>query len=114
MRSIIGRFLGFDRLLGPILVKLVYYFGAAAIVAAVAIALVTAMLALAAGNFGAGAMQLIAVPAVGAVALVYWRFLCELFMLAFLAYERLGEVRDAIYSATGQQLPATDPNPPAF
>ena len=39
-------------------------------------------------------MQLIAVPAVAAVGLVYWRFLCELFMLAFLAYERLGQVRD--------------------
>jgi hypothetical protein len=114
MQSIIGRFLGFDRLLGPVLVKLVYYFGAAVIAAAVAIALVTAVLALAAGNVGAGAMQLIAVPAVGAVAFVYWRFLCELFMLAFLAYERLGEVRDAIHAATGQPLPAPDPNHPAF
>jgi hypothetical protein len=54
-------------------------------------------------------MQLLAVPAVSAVAFVYWRFLCELFMLAFLAYERLGEVRDALTGAT-----APDPNHPQF
>ena len=48
-------------------------------------------------------MQLLAVPAVAAVALVYWRFLCELFMLAFLAYERLGEVRDLMRIAAGQR-----------
>lgn len=114
MQSIVGRFLGFDRLLGPVLVKIVYYFGAAAIVLAIAIALVTALLALAAGNIGAGVMQLLAVPAVGAVALVYWRFLCELFMLAFLAYERLGEVRDLMRIAAGQAPPAPDPDHPAF
>jgi hypothetical protein len=55
-----------------------------------------ALMALGAGNFGSGLMQLLAAPAVGAVVLVYWRFLCELFMLAFLAYERLGEVRDRL------------------
>ena len=114
MQSIIKRFFGFDRLIGPVLVKLVYYFGAAVIIIAVAFALVTALLAFAAGNIGAGLMQLVAVPAVGAVAFVYWRFLCELFMLAFLSYERLGQVRDALLSATGQAAPAPDPNHPPF
>lgn len=114
MQSILQRFLGFDRLLGPVLVKLVYYFGAGVIVVVVGIAMVTALLALVAGNIGAGVMQMLAVPAVGAVALVYWRFLCELFMLAFLAFERLGEVRDAIYAATGVAAPEPDPDHPQF
>ena len=107
MQSIIGRFLGWDRLLGPVLVKLVYYVGMAGLGIFVAVAMLTGVLALAGGNFGQGLMQLIAAPAVGAVALVYWRFVCELFMLAFLAYQRLGEVRDALRGAP-------DPDHPAF
>jgi hypothetical protein len=109
MNSIVQSLLSFDRLLGPTLVKIVYFVGAAGIVLGGAFALLTAIFSLAGGNFGAGFMQLLAVPAVCAVAFVYWRFLCELFMLAFLAYERLGEVRDAL---TGVQAP--DPNHPQF
>lgn len=113
MQSILQRFLGFERLLGPTLVKLVYYFGAAVIVVLAVGALLAAIFSLVGGNVGAGAMQLLAVPAVAAVALVYWRFLCELFMLAFLAYDRLGEVRDLMRIATGQASPP-DPNHPEF
>ncbi len=96
MQAILQRFLGFDRMLGPALVKLVYYVGAAMIIGFAAFALVTGVMAMLAGSFGAGLMYLIAAPAVGAVALVYWRFVCELFMLAFLSYERLGEIRDRL------------------
>lgn len=113
MQSIIQRFFGFDRLLGPVLVKIVYYVGAAGIVMAVGAGLISAILAIAGGDIGQALMQMLAVPVVGAVVLVYWRFLCELFMLAFLAYERLGQVRDAIVHATGGAS-APDPNHPTF
>jgi len=116
MSSFFQRFLGFDRLIGPVLVKLVYYFGAGVIVIAGIGALLTAIFSLAGGQFGVALMQLLAVPAVAAVALVYWRFLCELFMLAFLAYERLGQVRDLMRIAAGQTPPPEEPdaNHPAF
>lgn len=115
MQSIVQRFWGFDRLIGPVLVKFVYYLGLIVIAALVGVALITALLAIIGGNFGTGLMQIIAAPAVGAVALVYWRFVCELFMLAFLAYERLGEVRDLMRTATGAAPPAApDPNHPSF
>jgi Domain of unknown function (DUF4282) len=113
MQSIIQRFLSFDRLIGPTLVRFVYYFGAAVIVVLALGALLTAVFSLAGGNFGTGAMQLLAVPAVAAVGLVYWRFMCELFMLAFLNYERMGEVRDLMRIATGQAAPP-DPDHPEF
>ena len=96
MQAILQRFLGFDRMLGPALVKIVYYVGAAVIIGLVALTIFMGLLAMFAGQIGTGLMQLIAAPAVGAVALVYWRFLCELFMLAFLSYERLGEIRDRL------------------
>lgn len=113
MQSIIGRFIGFESLLGPGLVKVVYYVGAVAIVLSAMFGLMMALVAVFGGNIGAGLMQLLAVPAVGAVALVYWRFLCELFMLAFLAYERLVEIRNSMQIATGEAS-APDPNHPAF
>lgn len=96
MGSILQRFIGFDRLLGPTLVKLVYYFGAALILGVTALFMLMGLMSVFSGNLGQGAMQLIAAPAVGTVAFIYWRFVCELFMLAFLAYERLGEVRDRL------------------
>lgn len=113
MQAIFARFLSFDRLLGTALVKFVYYVGAAAIAGVALMGLMFAVLALFGGNFGPGLMQLIAVPAVAAVGLVYWRFLCELFMLAFLAFDRLGEVRDLMRVAAGQTPPA-DPDHPPF
>lgn len=110
MQSIVQRFLGFDRLLGPVLVKLVYYVAAAAIVLFAAIGVIAGFAAMFSGNFGRGLMQVVAAPVVGAVVLVYWRFLCEIFLLAFLTYERLGQVRDLLTPGpTG-----SDPNHPVF
>lgn len=106
MMSLVQRLLSFDHLLGPALVRIVYFVGAAIILIAGVGALLTAVFTLAGGNIGGGFVQLLAVPAVCAVAFVYWRFLCELFMLAFLAYERLGEIRSLLGGA--------DPNHPQF
>ena len=96
MQSILQRFIGFDRILGPTLVKLVYYVGLVGLVFFVGMTMFVGLMSLFTGNVGQGVMQLIAAPAIGAVAVVYWRFLCELFMLAFLAYERMGEIRDRL------------------
>ncbi|GAN00285.1 hypothetical protein U91I_03950 [alpha proteobacterium U9-1i] len=110
MPSIVKSFLGFDHLIGPGLVKLVYYFAGAIILIMVGAGMVVGLFAIAGGNFGQGLVQIIAAPVVGLVALVYWRFICELFMLAFLAYERLGDVRRLMANATGQP----DPDHPEF
>lgn len=110
MQSIVGRFLGFDRLIGTVLVKIVYYVGAFGIAAMVVSTLFVALMALAGGNLGAAFTSLVGGPIIGVVALIYWRFICELFMLAFLAYDRLGEVKGLLARATGQP----DPNHPQF
>lgn len=111
MMTLVRGLFSFDRLFGPALVKIVYFVGAAVIVMGGVFALLTAIFSLAGGNIGAGFMQLLAVPAVCAVAFVYWRFVCELFMVAFLAYERLGEVRNLL---SGMPADAPDPNHPQF
>lgn len=96
MPSLFRRFLGFDQLLGPALVRIVYYVAAVFIVLMTVIWMFMGLMAILAGNFGNGLVLLLGAPTVGAVAFVYWRFLCELFMLAFLAYERMGEIRDRL------------------
>lgn len=111
MKQIFQRIWSFDRLIGPVLVKIVYYVGFAGIAIGAVAGLSMALLAIAGGNFGFAAMQLLAVPAVCIVALVYWRFLCELFMIAFLAFERLGEIRNLL---SGAPANAPDPDHPQF
>jgi hypothetical protein len=96
MITFLQRFLGFERLLGPGLVRVVYYVGAGLILLFVGFTVFMALIALGGGNFGQALMQLVSAPVVGAVAFVGWRFLCELCMLAFLAYERLCEIRDRL------------------
>ena len=96
MQNIVQRFVSFDRPIGPALVRIVYYVGAVFILSATGFAVIMSVLALAGGNVGTGVMQLIAAPAVGAAGFVWWRFMCELFMLAFMAYERLVEISDRL------------------
>jgi hypothetical protein len=95
MQSILQRFWGFDKLLGPILVKIIYYLGLAAIALAVFFGVAGGLFALP-SNVVRGLFVVLLSPVLGAVALVYWRFLCEIFILAFETYERLGEIRDRL------------------
>lgn len=95
MQEIIRRFWGFEKLIGPILVKVVYYIGLAGIGIATIVGMLTGLFQIAGGGFG-GLLAFLLSPMVGAVALVYWRFICEIFILAFETYARLGEIRDRL------------------
>ncbi|MEZ5970198.1 MAG: DUF4282 domain-containing protein [Hyphomonadaceae bacterium] len=114
MLSFFQRFLTFDRLIGPMLVRLVYYVGLAVITFGAIGVLFAALMSIFTGNFPQGIVQLIMAPLVAAVGLLYWRFVCELFMLAFRGYERLGQVRDLMRIAAGQAPSEADPNHPSF
>lgn len=95
MQEIIQRFWGFDKLLGPILVKIVYYVGLAGLALGVFFTMLGGLFALP-NSLITGLGMLLIAPIVGAVVLVYWRFLCEIFILAFETYNRLGEIRDRL------------------
>ena len=52
---------------------------------------------MAVGQQGAGVLLMVLLAPIGGVlALIYWRFLCEIILLSFLMYDRLGEVRDKL------------------
>src|SRR5688572_29775743 len=94
-QSILSRFWNFDRLIGCALVKIVYYIGLVGIGLWVLIALLASLRSI---EYSAGAgLGGILITLVGAVfAIVFWRFTCELWLIIFQIYNRLGEIRDRL------------------
>jgi hypothetical protein len=98
-QDLVKRFWGFDHLIGSVLIKIVYYIGL------VLILLFTVMGMLGGGMMGAmglggggggGAFMIILAPILGVVYLVFWRFICEMWLLMYLMYNRMGEIRDRL------------------
>ncbi len=99
-QDFIKRFWGFDQLIGSMLIKIVYYVGL------VAILLITVMAMFGGGMMGAmlggghgvggGLLMLILAPIMGLIYLVFWRFVCEMWLLVYLIYNRMGEIRDRL------------------
>ena len=108
MRDIFQRFWSFERLLGVGLVQVLYYFGLALICGGMVIGLVLGVMTLV-SDPGRGVVQMIAAPAVGAVVLVLWRFVCEVFVVVFEMNNHLHDLRDAVYSAPPTSPPADAP-----
>lgn len=109
MGGLLKRFLSFDHLLGVDLVKLIYYVGLIGIVASIAIGILFGLVTLT-SNIGGGFVQIVAVPAVGAVTIVYWRFACEFFLVVFQMNDNLRDLRNNVMGVA----PAPDPNAPEF
>jgi hypothetical protein len=85
------RYLGFDHMIAPVLIKMIYWIGVVAIIGAGIGAFLSAM--------HTSEKQLVAgVLAVGAIVLclLIWRLVSELWILAFNIYERLVEIRDLL------------------
>lgn len=89
--GIVARFWGFDELLGNSMIKLVYYIGFFLII-------LGALFTTFGGAFveGGNMWMLVIGPVSGILGLIFWRFFCELCLLAFLTYDRLGDIRDKL------------------
>lgn len=90
------RMLGFEHLIGALLIKIVYWLGLAGIALYIlfGLAAVSQMSRYGAGSMGG--LGLLAVLLGGAFALLFWRFMCELWMVVFKIHDRLGEIRDRL------------------
>jgi hypothetical protein len=95
--NIIGRFWGFDKLIGSALIKILYYVGLAGIALWVLLALARAIDVARYSSDGAVWAVLTALIG-GLVSIVMWRFICELWLIIFQIYNRLGEIRDRLPS----------------
>src|SRR5207245_11294104 len=84
-------FIGFERLIAPYLIKLIYWVGAIVIIVA-GLAGFFGAFAATGGGIGRALLALIGMVFL----LLIWRVVSELWILAFNIHERLGEIRDAL------------------
>ncbi|HYC67987.1 DUF4282 domain-containing protein [Brevundimonas sp.] len=98
-QDLIKRFWGFDHLIGSVLIKIVYYIGLVLILLFTVMGMLggglMGMMGLGEGG-GGGAIMIILAPILGVVYLVFWRFICEMWLLMYLMYNRMGEIRDRL------------------
>ncbi|WP_167351360.1 DUF4282 domain-containing protein [Collimonas fungivorans] len=80
-------FFGFERLIAPVLIKLIYWIGIVVILIAGATSLV---------NTVDGIGRMLLTLAALLFSLLIWRLFSELLILAFNIYERLVEIRDLL------------------
>lgn len=85
---------GFERLIAPVLIKLIYWIGLVVIL----IAGVASFINTSGGGLGRMLLTMIALL----LSLLIWRLVSELWILAFNIYERLVEIRDLM----ARQIPA--------
>ncbi len=93
MNGIVSRFLNFDKLIGPSLIKVIYFIGLALIALGVLVFML-ASLAQIGNNALAAIGGFVLGPVFGVIYLILWRFLCELYMLFFRISDDLRDIKN--------------------
>lgn len=93
MPDIIKRFTTFDRLIATTLIKILYWIGLIGIALGTLISMLGG-LGMMTQSFAAGLGMFLAAPIGGLIALLFWRFLMEIYIVIFSIHDRLGEIRD--------------------
>lgn len=96
--SFIGQFFSFEKLIGSGLIKFVYFAGLVGIALFTLFGMFGSLMGV--GRSGFGVLGFILFPLIGALMVVMWRFYCELAILAFQIYSRMGEIRDRLPPAS--------------
>jgi len=92
MNDFISRFTSFDKLIATSLIKLLYWIGIVLIVIGVLVGALGGF----ANGFGSGLVSLIVAPIGGILGIIFWRFLCEVYIVIFGMYDRLGEIQQSL------------------
>lgn len=90
----INQFLSFDKLIGSKLITILYYLGLIGIALGV-LGGIFGALAMLGVNFLGGIGTLIVVLIGGAVGVLFWRFICEIYMLFFRIADDLRDIKNA-------------------
>ena len=89
----INQFLSFDKLIGTTLIKIMYYVGLVGIALYAVIAFLGG-LGLMTQNFAAGLGTILVAIIGAAVGLLFWRFMCEIYMLFFRISDDLRDIKN--------------------
>ena len=93
MGGIVGRFLSFDKLIGTTLIKILYFLGLVGIGFS-AIGLLFSAFGAMRYDFVAGLGGLVVVPIFIVLAVLVWRFVCELYILLFRMSDDLRDIKN--------------------
>jgi hypothetical protein len=92
MGGFAARFVTFDKLIATSIIKLLYWVGVAFVLVSSIIFAFSGF----ANGFGAGLLTLILSPVVALLGVVFWRLVCEMWIVLFGMYDRLGEINDKL------------------
>ena len=92
MGDLITRFISFDKMIGTPVIKVLYYFGLALIILWTVLSVFDAF-GVITRDFGRGAGQLIGHVARGVGALLFWRLICEFYVIFFKISDDLTAIR---------------------
>ena len=90
--DLVNRFLSFDKLMGEGLVKFVYFVG----VVFLALGVLISMFSGFQGGFVSGLGSMLFAPIAGVFMLLFWRFICELYLVLFKVGNDLSAVRKSL------------------
>lgn len=103
------RLLTFDKLIGTTLIKILYYIGLVGIALYAIVLFLTGLGVMVSQSFIGGIGMIIAAIIGGAVSLLFWRFMCELYMLFFRISDDVRELKEM---KSGPTPPAAAPVSP--
>ncbi len=92
MDGIVSRFLTFDKLIATGLIKLLYWIGIVLILIGVVLGAFSGF----AQGLTNGLGTLVLAPIGGAIGIIFWRFICEIYIVVFGMYDRLGDIKKAL------------------
>ena len=88
----VNRFLSFEKLMGGVLVRIIYFIGLAFIALASLASLFQALQAMG-YNFMTGLGMFLLTPIFALISVLFWRFVCEIYIVLFRITEQLNEIK---------------------
>ena len=92
MGDLIKRFTSFDKMMGTSIIQVLYFIGMVFIAFGVIGAMFTALGSMGSSFIG-GLIGLIMAPVMGLIGLLFWRFMCEIYILFFKISDDVSAIR---------------------
>lgn len=90
-----GDFFKFDKMIAPMVLKVVYWIGLVGI-AIYMLVVIVGGLGMMSFSVGTGLGMILGAFVGGAIGFLFWRVVIELYMTIFGIHDRLGEIRDSL------------------
>lgn len=90
-----SKMLNFDTMIGPTLIRIMYFVGLV-VFALMGVGILLSGVMMMTYNAAVGLLYIILSPVIIILYAIFWRFACELWILTFKIYDRLGEIKNKL------------------